>query len=93
MVRHRSLAVLRPYPWALTFNCFAQVLRARISLLVQSVPYNMGCRIEEAKEPLRDLEADSLGKEDAALREFSSCHMTSTERLEARLGPVSKRKE
>jgi hypothetical protein len=43
-------------------------------------------RIEEAKEPLQDLEADSLGKEDAASREFSSCHMTSTERLEARLG-------
>jgi hypothetical protein len=52
-----------------------------------------GRRIEEAKEPLRDLEADSLGKEDVASREFSSCHMTSTERLEARLGSVSKQKE
>jgi hypothetical protein len=38
-----------------------------------------GRRIEEAEEPLRDLEADSTGKKDAASREFSSCHMTSTE--------------
>jgi hypothetical protein len=50
-------------------------------------------RTEEAEEPLRDLEADSSGKEDAASREFLSCHMTSTERLEVRLGLVSKRKE
>jgi hypothetical protein len=49
--------------------------------------------IEEAEEPLPDLEAYSTGKEDAASREFSSCHMTSTERLEARLGPVLKGKE
>jgi hypothetical protein len=50
-------------------------------------------RIEEVEEPLRDLEAYSSGKKDAASREFSSRHMTSTERLEARLGSVLKPKE
>jgi hypothetical protein len=48
-------------------------------------------KIEEAKEPLRDLEGKFSGIKDAASREFSSRHITSTEHLEARLGSVSKR--
>jgi hypothetical protein len=50
-------------------------------------------KIEEAEEPLRDLEGESLDIKDAAARKFSSCHMTSTERSEARSGSVSKRNE
>jgi hypothetical protein len=49
-------------------------------------------RTEAAEEPLRDFDGES-GIEDAASREFSSCHMTLTERFAARLRLVLKLKE
>jgi hypothetical protein len=63
-------------------------VQQRCSTKTEELPADR--KIEEAKEPLRDLDGESSVIKDTASREFSSCHMTSTERLEARLGSVSK---
>jgi hypothetical protein len=79
--------------WSENWKVIEGIFRKPAKLL-QKEKKQVAQLLDEKFPPnVRDLEAGSSGKEDAASREFLSCHMTSTERLEARLGSVSKRKE